>query len=154
LSLTTRQSPGRSSPARSMILRSSSSGVPPGLTTRSRAASRGTAGRSAMRSAGRSKSKSSVRMASGRYLDSRPGPSGPSRNDESLRPHGRFDDLVGVLDRFAAFDLVDVLHAGDDLAPHGVLAVEEAGVVKADKKLAIARIRVGGARHRHRAADV
>ncbi len=37
-------------------------GAPPGFTTKSRAASRGRAGRKAMRSAGRSKSNKSVRM--------------------------------------------------------------------------------------------
>ena len=64
LSLTTRQSPARSRSGRSPMLRSSSSGAAPfGRTTRSRAASRGTTGRKAMRSAGRSKSKRSVRMA-------------------------------------------------------------------------------------------
>src|SRR3954468_19058759 len=66
--------------------------------------------------------------------------------------HSRLDDLVGVLHGLAALDLVDVLHALGDLAPHRVLVVEEAGVVEHDKELAVAGIRAGGARHRGGAA--
>src|SRR2546423_6585577 len=66
--------------------------------------------------------------------------------------HRRLDDLVRVLHRLAALDLVDVLHAFDDLAPHGVLLVEEAGVVEADEALAIRTVRVLRARHRGGAA--
>ena len=62
LSLTTKQSPGRNRSGRSAMFRSSSSTACPDFTTSSRAASRGLAGRSAMRSVGRSKSKRSVRM--------------------------------------------------------------------------------------------
>ena len=40
------------------------------------------------------------------------------------------DDLVGILHRLAALDLVDIVHAFDDLAPDRVLAVEEAGVAR------------------------
>src|SRR5690242_14499753 len=147
LSLTTRQSPGCRRSGRSVIFRSSYAGVFPGFTTRSRAASRGLAGRSAMRSGGNSKSKRSVRIASC------PLPQGRGFG-KTLSPHRRLDDLVGVLDRLAALDLVDVFHAFDHLAPYRVLVVEEAGVAEADEKLAVAGIRVGGARHRHRAAHV
>src|SRR6201747_1709337 len=66
----------------------------------------------------------------------------------------RLDDLVRILDRLAALDLVDVFHARSDLAPHRVLVVEEGGVVEADKELAIAGVRAGRARHRGRAADM
>src|ERR1700730_17348520 len=45
--------------------------------------------------------------------------------------HLRGYDLVGILHRLAALDLVDVVHALGDLAPDGVLAVEEARVVEA-----------------------
>src|SRR3954447_7855304 len=68
--------------------------------------------------------------------------------------HSRLDDLVGVLHGLAALDLVDVLHALGDLAPHRVLVVEEAGVVEHDKELAVARIRAGSARHRGGAAHM
>ena len=57
------------------------------------------------------------------------------------RRHRRLDDLVGVLHRLAALDLVDVLHAFGDLAPDRVLVVEERGVVEADEELAVAGIR-------------
>src|SRR3569623_762796 len=68
--------------------------------------------------------------------------------------HVRLDDLVGVINWLAALDLVAVLHAGSNLAPNGVLLVEEARIVEADEELAVAGIRVGGARHRHRAAHM
>ena len=51
-----------------------------------------------------------------------------------------------------ALILIDRLHAGDDLAEHGILAVEEAGVGEADEELGIGRIRVARTRHAHRAA--
>src|SRR5436305_10057411 len=66
----------------------------------------------------------------------------------------RLDDLVGILDRLAALDLVDVLHAFGHLAPDRVLAVEEGGVVEADEELAVAGIRARRARHRGSAADM
>src|ERR1700731_3961923 len=53
----------------------------------------------------------------------------------ALSAHGRLDDLVGIEHRFAALDLIDVFHAGDDLAPGGVLLVEKTGVVETDEKL-------------------
>ena len=42
----------------------------------------------------------------------------------------------------------------DDLSPHRILTVEEAGVVEADEELRIGRIRALGARHRHGAAHM
>ena len=60
VSLTTSASPLRNNDGRSPMARSSTGA--PGRTTRSRAASRGVAGRSAMRSSGSAKSNSSVRM--------------------------------------------------------------------------------------------
>src|ERR1700753_1439854 len=64
----------------------------------------------------------------------------------------RLDDLVGILDRLAALDLVDVFHARGHLAPHRVLLVEERSVVEADEELAVAGIRVAVAHHRGRSA--
>src|ERR1700737_3809532 len=69
-------------------------------------------------------------------------------------PDCRLDDLVGVLDRLAALDLVDVLHAFDHLAPDGILLVEEAGVVEADEELAVGAVRALRTRHRQRAAHM
>src|SRR3984957_9144636 len=66
----------------------------------------------------------------------------------------RLDDLVRVLHRLAALDLVDVLHALGHLAPHRVLVVEERGVVEADEELAVAGIRARRARHRGGAANM
>src|SRR5262245_13223860 len=70
------------------------------------------------------------------------------------RPHCRLDDLIGVFDRLPALDLVDVFHALDHLTPDRVLVIEEARVVEADEKLAVAGIRVAGARHRDGTAHV
>src|ERR1700754_4160060 len=66
----------------------------------------------------------------------------------------RLDDLVGVLHRLAALDLVDVFHARGDLAPHRVLVVKEGSIVEADEELAVAGIRARRARHRRGAADM
>src|SRR6266404_3780545 len=66
----------------------------------------------------------------------------------------RRDDLVRVLHRFAALDLVDVFHARRHLAPDRVLAVEESGIVETDEELAVAGIRIRGTRHRSRAAHM
>src|SRR5262245_38855824 len=62
VSFTINASPGRSKSGRSPTLRSSNCTGAPGRTTRSRAASRGATGRSAIRSPGSSKSNKSVRM--------------------------------------------------------------------------------------------
>ena len=53
---------------------------------------------------------------------------------------GRLHDLVGIAHGLAALDLVDVLHAGDDLAPRGVLLVKETRVVEADEELRIGAV--------------
>src|SRR5580704_8180968 len=66
----------------------------------------------------------------------------------------RLDDLVRVLHRLAALDLVDVVHAFGDLAPYRVLVVEERGVVEADEELAVAGIRARRTRHRSGAAHM
>src|SRR5262245_5153767 len=172
LSLTTRQSPARSRSGRSPTLRSPSSGSP-GFTTKSRAASRGTAGRRAMRSAGRSKSKNWVFMpsfcqaalvpaidafdlAARQDVDARHAGalSTPLLRTDGLRPHRRLHDLVGVLDGLSALDLVDVFHALDHLAPNRVLVIEEAGIIEADEKLAVAGIGIAGTRHRYCPAHV
>src|ERR1700750_1146329 len=71
-----------------------------------------------------------------------------------LRSHRRFDDFIGILNRLAALNLVDVFHALDHLAPHRVLVVEKAGIIEADEKLAITGIGIAGTRHRYRPAYV
>src|SRR6202790_4544080 len=71
-----------------------------------------------------------------------------------VQRHARLDDLVGVLHRLGALDLVDVLHARRHLAPDRVLLVEEGGVVEADEELAVAGIRTCRARHRGGAAHM
>src|SRR5215472_604335 len=58
----------------------------------------------------------------------------------------------GAASPFALLELIDRLHAGHDLADHGVLAVEPRRVRKADEELAVRRIRVAGARHADGAA--
>ena len=128
----------------------------PGRTTSSRAASRGRAGRSAMRSGGRSKSNRSVRMRLSRRLASACRRHTPQCDQSARPPHAdrRLDDLVRVLHRLAALDLVDVLHAFDHLAPDGVLLVEEARVVEADEELAVGAVRALRARHRGGAAHM
>src|SRR4029077_12686202 len=121
-----------------------------------------------MRSAGRSKSKRSVRMTFLRHAGIRVRPkAGPStslvpamtvwrqvRGGERLRPHRRLDDLVGIPDGLSALDLVDGFPAFDHLAPNRVLVVEEAGVVKADEKLTVPGIGTTSACHRDRTADM
>src|SRR3954453_8589103 len=131
-------------------------------TTSIFAESRGCAGRNAMRSGGKSKSKRSVRIADSgphsqtlmvrrrgapsRIMKAEPQQRGLHLRDarsallrmrvERLRRvsgHPRLDDLVGVLHGLAALDLVDVLHALGHLAPHRVLVVEGAGVGEHDK---------------------
>src|SRR3977135_1699447 len=80
------------------------------------------------------------------------------RNDGALSScvgrHMRLDDLVRILHRLAALDLVDVRHAISHLAPDGVLAVEEGCIVEADEELAVTGIRARGARHRGSAAHM
>src|ERR1700688_2734874 len=68
--------------------------------------------------------------------------------------HARLDDLVRVLHRLAALDLVDILHARRHFAPDGVLVVEERGIIEADEELAVGGIRAGGAGHRGGAAQM
>src|SRR4029453_7338496 len=145
-----------------------------GCTTSIRAESRGLAGLSAMLAGGSSKSKRSVRIGLARHSGGRAERGNPEsrgcwskipdsrfaspRNDGlksgRVGGHARLDDLVGVLHRLAALDLVDVLHAGRHLAPDGVLAVEERRIVEADEELAVAGIRARGARHRGGAAHM
>src|SRR5262249_14237915 len=51
-------------------------------------------------------------------------------------------------------DLVDELHARDDLAPDRVLAVGPGRVGEADEELAVGAVGIVRARHRKRAADM
>src|SRR5918993_2481144 len=64
------------------------------------------------------------------------------------------DDLARLARRLADRQRVDMLHAALDLAPDGVLIVEEAGVVEADEELAVRAVGVLRAGHRADAADV
>src|SRR5476651_163974 len=64
------------------------------------------------------------------------------------------DHLVGIGGRLALLDLVDEFHAGSDLAPYGVLAVEEVRVLEADEELAARTARIAGTGHRGHAATV
>src|SRR4030095_14537215 len=76
-------------------------------------------------------------------------------------PRTRSDQAIGSgfldgdgLHLVALLDAVHVLHAGDDLAEHRVVAVEVRRAAVGDVELAARRVRVLAARHRHRAADV
>src|SRR5713226_4563013 len=64
------------------------------------------------------------------------------------------DDLVGVRRRLALLDRVDELHPRGDLAPDGVLAVEEGRRREADEELAVGAVGRLRPRHRGGAADV
>src|SRR5215831_16045126 len=193
VSLNTRTSPGRTRSGRSRTTRSSrlrscavgrryssEGGTPgasrvacccedvalraPGCATRSRAASRGEAGSSAMRSSGRSKSKRSVRMAVSDPAGLTPlrsignwGPRFQLRKCDMTSKVSRDlerGDPVGILHGLTALDLVHVLHALDHLAPDGVLPVQERCIVEADEELAVGAVRVLCTRHGAHAAHV
>ena len=47
-------------------------------------------------------------------------------------------DPVWIAHRFTALDFINIVHALDHLAPHCVLTVKDARIVKADEELAIA----------------
>ncbi len=68
--------------------------------------------------------------------------------------HAGCCDAVRATHGFAALDLVDIFHALGDLAPNGVLLVEEAGIIEADEKLRIRGIRILRTRHGADAADM
>src|SRR6185437_13460056 len=68
--------------------------------------------------------------------------------------HRRRNDLVGISYRFAALDLVDILHAGDHLAPHGILLVEKARIGEADEELRIGGVGILRPRHGTGAANM
>src|SRR4051794_8895040 len=87
-------------------------------------------------------------------MDARVKPAHDESKSGRVCGHPRGDDLVGILHRLAALDLVDVFHARGDLAPHRVLVVEEGSVIEADEELAVAGIRALRARHRGGAADM
>src|SRR5271169_4912560 len=74
----------------------------------------------------------------------------PPESRVGLDPHRV--DAIGIGDRLAALDLVDVVHALDHAAPDRVLAVEPGRVGKADEELAVAGIRILRPRHRDGAA--
>src|SRR6516164_8199559 len=64
------------------------------------------------------------------------------------------DDAVGIRNRLAPLDLVDVSHAFGHLAPDGILAIEKRRLCEADEKLAVGGIRRLRPRHRYGAAAV
>src|SRR6516162_8998507 len=66
----------------------------------------------------------------------------------------RMDDLVRIGWRLAALELVDHVHAANDLADHSVFAVEERAVGEHDEELAVGRVRIGCARHADDAARI
>src|SRR4051812_46219248 len=87
----------------------------------------------------------------------RPGPAytqGPGQKPGARLSDRRFNDAVGVLHGLAALDLVDVLHAFNDLAPDRVLLVEEARVIEADEELTVGTVGRLRAGHRGGAAHV
>ena len=88
-------------------------------------------------------------------IDAQPGRrAGDQRDRRGHLGDRRLDDLARLARRLADGQRVDMLHAALDLAPDGVLLVEEAGVVEADEELAVGAVRVLRARHRAGAADV
>src|SRR5262249_14457582 len=89
------------------------------------------------------------RFRSARWL-----PAGALFDSITVCGQTRGDDSVRIAYRLAALDLVDILHPADHPAPHGVLAVEEWGVVETDEDLAIARIGILRACHRAGAAHM
>src|SRR3977135_3432885 len=80
-------------------------------------------------------------------MDTRVKPAYDDLKSRRVGGHSGLDDLVRVLHRLAALDLVDILHARGHLAPDRVLVVEEGCIGEADEELAVAGIRAGGARH-------
>src|SRR5699024_9327048 len=58
----------------------------------------------------------------------------PAHDPRSRLGDGCLFDPAGVLHGLTGRKRVDMLHAALDLAPHGVLAVEEAGIVEADEE--------------------
>src|SRR5207247_7686364 len=74
-------------------------------------------------------------------------PKAGSTRSSIRRQLGR-DDAIGVDNRLATLDLVDVSHALGHLTPNGVFAVEKRCIGKADEELAVAG--VGRLRPRHR----
>src|SRR5579875_3291142 len=172
VSLTASTSPGSNWLGRSRIVRSSKRGVPCGRTTRSRAESRGSAGRSAMRPGGRSKSKRATRItwfspASGLLISLLLALRSCSCAKAfawiaAASADSRGNDPVRVADGLAALDLIDILHARYDLSPDGILLVEKARVGKTDEELRVGGIwilRAAGsrpvrtARLRHKSVD-
>ncbi len=116
VSLTTSVSPARSSPGRSRMVRSSSAAGLAGRTTKSRAASRGETGRSAMRSSGSAKSNKSVRIR--RQSMGQPGAPGGLPLFKPYLVHG-WPSLQSWL------RLEDAL--ADAAAGHGISAMRHAG---------------------------
>src|SRR5206468_9561164 len=66
----------------------------------------------------------------------------------------RLYDLAGFARRLADGKRIDMLHAALDLAPDGVLAIQEGRIVSHDEELAVGAVRVLRTRHRGHAALV
>src|SRR5579875_57510 len=164
VSLTASTSPGSNWLGRSRIVRSSKRGVPCGRTTRSRAESRGSAGRSAMRPGGRSKSKRATRItwfspASGLLISLLLALRSCSCAKAfawiaAASADSRGNDPVRVADGLAALDLIDILHSRYDLCPAGILLVQKARVGKTDEELRVGGIWILLAGHRAGAAHM
>src|SRR5262252_2173630 len=74
-------------------------------------------------------------MTGAPYVIAPPPTGGHSSFD--VRRHPNRDHAIGILNRLALLDLVDHVHAGQDFADDGVLAVEEGAVRVHDKELAV-----------------
>ena len=88
-------------------------------------------------------------LALGRQLpgeiDAQPGRgAGDQRDAVGHLGDRRLDDLARLARRLADRKRVDMFHAALDLAPDGILAVEEARVVEADEELAVGAVRDSG----------
>ena len=68
--------------------------------------------------------------------------------------NARLDDLARIARGLTDGQRVNMLHPALDLTPHGILAVEETGVAKADEELAVRAVRGRRPRHRAGAADM
>ena len=64
------------------------------------------------------------------------------------------DNMIRVGNGLAAFNLINVFHTFDNLAPHGVLPVQEGCIVKANEELAVGAVRHRRAGHRRGTAHV
>ena len=74
------------------------------------------------------------------------------RQSKLLSANRRFLNHAGRARWLANGQRVDMFHARNNIAPCGILLVEEAGIVEADEELAVRAVRAAAARHRTYAA--